>query len=201
MYHSITFYDGTSAYNTYGSWGLVPETRPSVVPPEPKTKYIDIPSGDGQLDLSDSLTGYPIFNNRESEWSFYVLNDYIIGYVPGETTISIVDTQDSHGGTIRTITVGPAQQPEPSAANQFSSWSERLQTIMSNIQGKRIKAVLEDDPGYYYEGRFHVSDWDSTGDTYSIVTISYNVDPYKHSCEVGSHGNAVYLVDTGEVAL
>lgn len=201
MYHSITFYDGTSAFNTYSTWGLVPETRPVVVPPEPKTKYIDIPSGDGVIDLTESLVNKPVFNNREGEWTFYVLNNYVVGYDPGETVISIVDTQDSHGGTIRTITVGPAPAPTPTEENQYASWADRLQNIMSSIQGKRIKAVLDDDPFFYYAGRFYVSDWDSSGDTYSKITISYSIEPYKRGYNVARHGSAVDLSDTGERAL
>lgn len=202
MYHSLTFYDGTSRFNTYSTWGLVPETRPSVVPPEPKTKVLDIPSGDGVIDLSESLSGKPVFNNREGEWTFYVLNDYVGSEAPAETIVSIVDTPDSHGGIIRSITVGAASQSsEALDPDRFSNWSDRLQNIMASIQGKRIKVVLDDDPSYYYIGRFYVSDWDSSNDTYSMITISYNVDPHKKGFELGSTGNAIYLVDTGESAL
>lgn len=197
MYHSISFYDGTSRFNTYSTWGLVPETRPHVVPPEPKTKYLDIPAGNGRIDLTESLTGYPVYNDREGEWVFYVLNDYIASDDP-PGGIWIVDTLDEHGGTIRSIsTRSPSPDPSPDGTPTYTNWADRLSAIMNAVQGKKIKAVLDDDDGYYYEGRFYVSDWDSSGETYSTITFSYIVDPYKKGCTIGRTGDAVYLVDTG----
>lgn len=72
MYHSVTFGDK----NTWDDWHLVSPTRPSFVPPEQKTTYLDIPGASGAMDLSEMLTGYPIFNNREGSFEFLRLNDY-----------------------------------------------------------------------------------------------------------------------------
>ena len=41
-----------------------------------------------------------------------------------------------------------------------------------------MRAVLEDDPEYYYEGRFSVNSWKSDK-THSSITINYSVAPYK----------------------
>ena len=71
MYHSITF----GSKNSYSDWHLVPDGRQIVVMPEPKTSIVDIPGANGSLDLSESLTNYPIYNNREGSFSFHVLND------------------------------------------------------------------------------------------------------------------------------
>ena len=49
---------------------------------------------------------------------------------------------------------------------------------MNYLQGKNMKMVLEDDPAYYYEGRFAVSEWRSDK-SWSLITIDYNVYPYK----------------------
>ena len=195
MYHSISFYDGTSRFNTYASWGLVSETRPHVVPPEPKTKYLDLPAGNGRIDLTESLTGFPVFNDREGEWVFYVLNDYSVRDVP-IGGVTIIDTQDPAGGIVREI-ITSSSSHESDTPGVYFSWAERLSDIMNSIQGKRIKAILDDDPNYYYVGRFYVSDWDSSGDTYSTITISYEVEPFKHGCTVEGTGETVYLVDTG----
>lgn len=197
MYHSISFYDGTSRFNTYNTWGLVPETRPFVVPPEPKTKYLDLPAGNGRIDLTESLTGYPVYNDREGEWTFYVLNDYTATDEP-PGGIKIVDTLDVSGGVIRTIsTRATPPAPSPDGTPTYTNWADRLSAIMNAIQGKKIKAVLDDDSDYYYNGRFYVSDWDSSGETYSTITISYVVDPFKKGCTVAESGSAIYLVDTG----
>ena len=38
--------------------------------------------------------------------------------------------------------------------NGFESWLTIRQKIVEAVHGKRIKMVFEDDPLYYYEGRF-----------------------------------------------
>lgn len=71
MYHSITFGDK----NTWDDWHLIPETQPVVSMPTQKTNYIDIPGASGSLDLSESLTGYPLFNDREGSFTFILTNN------------------------------------------------------------------------------------------------------------------------------
>jgi len=133
MYHSVTFGDK----NTWDDWKLVPTSRPVFAPPSQKTQYLEIPGADGSLDFSESLTGYPVYNNREGSMEFYVMNDYD-GY----------------------------------------RWHEVYSTIMDYLHGKTMRAILEDDPDYYYEGRFSVNQWSSEKD-WSKITIAYSVGPYK----------------------
>lgn len=135
MYHSITFGDK----NTYDDWHLISKVRPSFNPPTQKTNYIDIPGASSSLDLSESITGYPVFNDREGSFEFMVLNDH---------------------------------QP----------WHQLYSEIMSYLHGKRLKAELEDDKDWYYEGRFTVGDYqagDSASSPWSKLTINYRVGPYK----------------------
>lgn len=78
-----SYTDGTYSYteisgnqkHTWNDWGLIPKARPVVSPPEVKTDIVDINTinGDG-LDLSESLTGYPIYKNRKLEVEFYRQN-------------------------------------------------------------------------------------------------------------------------------
>lgn len=131
MYHSITFGDK----NTWDDWHLVPESRPLFLPPDTKTKFVDIPGADGHLDLTEALTGEPLYETRTGDITFYVMNGY---------------------------------QP----------WDELYSTIMNYLHGQKMQAFLEDDPGFYYEGRFYVNEWASEKD-YSKIVISYNVNPYK----------------------
>lgn len=133
MIQSITFGDK----NTWDDWKILPTERPVFAPPKPKTTYIDIPGGNGTLDLSESLTGYPIYENRTGSFTFRVMNDYV-------------------------------------------EWHERYTEIMEYLHGRSMKAVLADDPDYFYKGRFTVDSWTS-GDTWSLITIGYTVDPYKWS--------------------
>ena len=70
MYHSITI----GSKNTWDDWKLVPVSRPVVVPPKRKTNYVDIPGASSALDLSEALTRFPLYNDREGTWEFYVMN-------------------------------------------------------------------------------------------------------------------------------
>ena len=58
------------------------------------------------------------------------------------------------------------------------NWSRHYSEIMDYIHGKLMKATLEDDPSYYYEGRFSVNAWKSDPKN-SKITIDYTVQPYK----------------------
>ena len=131
MYHSITFGDK----NTWDDWHLVPSSRPVIAPPDVKSKTVDIPGADGELNLTELLNGRPTYQNRTGSIEFIVANDYW-------------------------------------------DWDVAYSTIMNYLQGKSMKMVLEDDPAYYYEGRFAVSEWRSDK-SWSLITIDYNVYPYK----------------------
>lgn len=78
MYHSVTFGDK----NTWDDWHLVPSSRPVFNPPTLKTKTLEIPGGDGVIDLSEALTGYPVYSNRTGSMEFIVVNDF---YEPVKT--------------------------------------------------------------------------------------------------------------------
>lgn len=133
MYHSITFGDK----NTWNDWRLVPSSRPVFNPPAQKTKTLEIPGGDGVIDLSQALTGYPVYQNRSGSIEFIVMND-------------------------------------------FKPWHMAYSDIMDYLHGQTMRAVLEDDPEYFYEGRFTINNWKSQKD-WSRITIDYNVGPYKWS--------------------
>lgn len=45
----------------------------SLEPPEPKTYTIDIPGGDGVIDLTGALTGDTVYKNRKQEFVFYII--------------------------------------------------------------------------------------------------------------------------------
>lgn len=58
--------------NTWIDWHLIPTDRPSINTPERKTKTVDVPGMNGGLDFSESLTGYPVYENREGNIEFLV---------------------------------------------------------------------------------------------------------------------------------
>lgn len=50
--------------HTYYDYGLYVTNTNPVAPPTPKTQYIEIPGRNGDLDLTEALTGYTVYNNR-----------------------------------------------------------------------------------------------------------------------------------------
>ena len=132
MYHSIIIGDK----NTWADWYLIPSSRPVINPPEVKTKYIDIPGSDYQIDLSTVLTGDVAYGPRTGSLEF------------------IVD-------------------------NGHEEWYNLYSKILDYLHGRIQKATLEDEPSYYYEGRFTVNQWKSDPHNSKIV-IDYNLAPYKY---------------------
>lgn len=143
MYHSIIFTDQNgSSINTWDDWHLIPSSRPVFSPPSLKTRFVDIPGANGYLDLTESLTGYPLYGDRSGSFEFIVDND-------------------------------------------FKPWYQTYSDVMDFLHGKKLKAVLEDDLEFFYEGRFTISEWNSkdTIASRSTITIDYNVAPFKWSAE------------------
>lgn len=62
--------------------------------------------------------------------------------------------------------------------NDYGYWEDRYTEIREYLHGKVLRAILEDDPDFYYEGRFEVSPWESKKD-WSVISINYNVGPFK----------------------
>lgn len=131
MYHSITFGDK----NTWDDWHLVPSSRPVFNPPKQKSLFMNVPGGDGLEDLSEIISGEPIYTNREGSFEFLVMNGY-------------------------------------------HDWQDLYSDIMDYLHGQSMKASLEDDPSFYYEGRFTVNQWKSDKN-WSRIVIDYSVKPYK----------------------
>jgi len=148
VYHSITFWTSGSTVskiaNTYDDFCLVPETIAAIAPPMTKRQTVDIPGGNGLLDLTDSLRKYPVYNNREGSITFHVLND--------RRSISNI------------------------------TWPNLYSKIMNLLQGRLVLATLDDDPGWYYKGRWDVSAWSPSNDgTWPKVQFNYYLQPYKLS--------------------
>lgn len=134
-YHSLDI----GNKNTWDDWHLVPTSRPVISMPELKTQYVDIPGADGHIDMSEALTRYPVYENREGSLEFIV-------------------------------------------ENGFKDWSALYSEIADYLHGLNKQVILNDDPGYYYEGRMFVESWDSPSDgTWSTITLGYNFQPYKMS--------------------
>ena len=75
-------------------------------------------------------------------------------------------------------------------ANDIEPWMDIRRKIAAVLHGKRIKMVLEDEPEYYYEGRFKFSVWNS-GNGHSTVSIEYQLDPFKYLVDKSSNEGVI----------
>ena len=75
--HAIYFKVGvtdTDWVSTWDDWHIVPEKRPEIATPPLVENYLSIPGLSGKLDLSEILTGRPVYEQREGTWNFIVMN-------------------------------------------------------------------------------------------------------------------------------
>lgn len=146
MFHSATI----CGKNTWSDYHMVPADGLIMFPsPSQKLTSIDVKTGNGVVDMSEVLTGFPVFQNREDEIKFYVLEDWEYADYSGTTPVSMT-------------------------AYELKS------KLMNEIHGKTGRIILEDDPNWYFEGRFFVKDFNPENFRRE-VTIGYSVKPYMFS--------------------
>ena len=148
--------------NTWESWGLVPESRPTLPHPSQKTKTQECDSINGIIDLSWSNVPYPLFSNREGSFSFIYNPIVQMGY------------------------------------DKYKPWNVLYSEISEFLHGRKLRMVLEDDPEYYYEGRFWVDGWSSETDgSGSKITIGYQ---YYHLLTTGFGIHSIFTMELYKVA-
>lgn len=138
MEYGITFGEKT----TWGDWGLIMTSQPVVNPPKPKTKILNPKGWDGEIDLSQAVTGYPVYENRVGSFSF------------------------------------------AATGNWYATYGK----ILTYLHGRTMQAVLRNDPGWFYEGRFTVNSIKSVPQTATIV-IDYSLGPYKWAAKTTTDGD------------
>lgn len=159
--------DGNSLYAYYG---LIPTTRPYIAPPSIKTNKIEIPGANGEIDLTENLTGYPLYNRRTGSWEFIVSQG---GWGPADVNNRIVLPR--------------------SREDSYYAWLDKYNYLMSYINGREHAIELVDsiypdtdeDYGYFYKGRLTVKAY-KPGNKYSTVTIDYDLDPFRYSNKLRS---------------
>ncbi len=180
MYHGVTFKiyanggeskDIVETCKTFDDWGLIPTERPAIAMPALKTHTIDIPGANGLVDLSEYLTGYPLYENRTGLIEFAVENKYYEGK-HGWAFKHFSSWQNTLGSKYDSYT-------------QYYPWAVLYRDLVSRLHGKRGQLILDDDPNWYYEGRFTVDEWKSD-EAYSTVQISYDLEPFKKSVQMSN---------------
>lgn len=77
---------------------------------------------------------------------------------------------DNRIGTIEFVVLTP------------SSYASVYSQLLAYFHGKETRVILDDDPNYYYQGRFFVNQWKSQEGA-STIAIDYSLDPFKYSLD------------------
>lgn len=158
-------------------FGMILADGYTLAPPSLKTYTVDIPGGNGKLDLTESLLGNTAYNNREHEFVFYVVD-------PDDTDIIQIDS-----GLVKTV--------RTSVRNY-----ESLKTEISNfLHGKSFDYLMTMDPGYTYHGRFSISEYNHSmyaNGLLGAIKVKIDANPFKmKEAQVyridGLGGRTVYL--------
>lgn len=106
--------------------------------PQPKTQLIDIPGGDGNIDLTEINMGRPAYKDRDGL----------------ELVFDLMD-------------------------GDYATWFMKYSQFAAEVHGKKIKMVLDDDPGYYYMVRLEL-DGKKTNPVYGKITFTGTAEPFKY---------------------
>ena len=121
-------------YHSYNAFQLILSAK-TIGTPSPKTETVEIPGGDGVLDLTEYF-GEPKYGNRKLSFEFS----------------SVVIPDDF--------------------MNLFSM-------VQDALHGKKMKIILDDDPGWQYTGRISVSEWKADRNIGKLV-VDCDCEPYKY---------------------
>jgi hypothetical protein len=125
-------------------FGVIMKTK-KISPPEVQTKFVDIPMRDGELDLTEALTGNVKYKNRQIEISFLYLGDFdniwlkisdIENYLHGKRLKAVFDDDISY------YYIGRWQVSEPSIDRKSGTF-----LIVGNCEP------------YKYDGTYEDGDW------------------------------------------
>lgn len=113
-------------------------------------------------------TSRPVFNppNQKQETIDLPGAD---GFLDLSTALTGYPVYDNRVGSI-----------EFAVLNDYEDWMTIYTRVMAALHGRTLRVTLEDEPEYFYEGRFTVNEWKSNNNgTWSNITIDYSVIPYK----------------------
>ena len=169
MYHSLIFWDGSSFYTEA-------EAR----------------------DLNDlSLIGTPKGIHTWNDWYIIPSEKPSIALPNFETNVDEVFGRSGSIDMTHHAYNGKIAYQDRTGSLQFYidhdkiDWRTLRQKIVTALHGKVIKMVLEDDIGYYFIGRFTFTDI-TPGASYSKLTLSYQLDPYRYPIQSNSQLGQIY---------
>lgn len=91
-------------FHSYKDFGLVPTSKPIINLPSPKLEYLDIPSIQGEIDITESLGGEVLYDMRTGSFEFLVSDPEkwqevygkLLSTVHGKKTNIVLDTEKDY---------------------------------------------------------------------------------------------------------
>jgi phage-related protein len=135
------------------------------------------------------------FGSKNTWTDWHLIPDTRPLFLPPEVNTRFVDIPGGNGSLDFTESlVGHPTYKDRSGSMNFTvdndheSWEIIYSNILNYLHGRKMQAILEDDPNYYYEGRFSVNKWTSSKNNSTIV-IDYEVYPYKKDIRTKNNDN------------
>ena len=144
--------------------------------------YHSITFGDGTLTQQGAFAG----KNTWTDWHLIPSSRPTVSQAGVSTSFQDIPGRKNGPVDISEYLVNRIQYGQRSGSFEFivdndhENWETIRSKIVNYLHGKHMKMCLEDDPNYYYEGRFSVDEWKSE-QWNSKVTISYVVKPFKYN--------------------
>lgn len=166
-------------------FGMILEDGYTLEPPEPKTYIIDIPGGNGSIDLTEALSGDVVYNNRKQQFTFYVIDVKDFEAFKSELNCLI------HG---KAFDYKITMDPEYTYHGRFtvSSYEHSMYSI-----GKVGKVVVTIDADPYKSKGFKTFSTDTVGG--KLLRIQNGRKPSKPTIETS--GSVKVICDGVEVEL
>lgn len=109
--------------------------------------------------------------------------EFVSGSKDNTTAITKVPVYNDRTGSITFYVTEP------------KNWPDTLLNLAGYLHGKRLKMWLEDDPEYYYIGRWAINQWGSS-EKFSTIQLDYTLYPYKISKLWTTDGDNDWLWDS-----
>ena len=185
MFHSIKIGTDLSALenwvDTWADWGLIPSAKPTVSMAPANIKWQEIPGRSEPIDMTELVTDKVTYKNRTGSWSFIIIDNGTT-VIPGATTTLHLDTYKHGDEKAENQNKSKIDSTPWNRKFDFSKLYRavevRYREIANFLHGKKYKCILEDEPDYYYEGRFQVGNLGSSRSN-STLTINYDLLPMK----------------------
>lgn len=152
--HSVVFIrlSDSATKHSWSDLHLIPETRPTIVLPEPKVQLIEIPGRSKRIDLTDYIPGGMTYGSRSGEFVFYVDHERWDGWKNAFNELSAFFNGDKFAVYLMDnpdfIYEGRVYLSDYSSEDSYSSVTLRYELEPDVVIDGYIHAIFRDSSSY-----------------------------------------------------